>query len=83
MSISEAVDAPRIHHQWFPDVIYTEKFAVNEDAAENLLKMGYNLANRNDTFRILGSVQAIMIDQENNIIHGASDHRRTGSVKGY
>jgi gamma-glutamyltranspeptidase/glutathione hydrolase len=83
MNITEAVHAPRIHHQWFPDVIYTEKFSVNKDAADKLNKMGYNLANRNDTFRILGCVQAIMIDKENNLIYGATDPRRTGSVKGH
>ena len=49
----------------------------------DLNKMGYNLANRNDTFRILGCVQAIMIDKENNLIYGATDPRRTGSVKGH
>ncbi|MDX1701379.1 MAG: gamma-glutamyltransferase, partial [Melioribacteraceae bacterium] len=60
MNIQQAVNAPRIHHQWFPDKIYLERHAVSKDASENLIKMGYELANRNNTFRILGSAQAIM-----------------------
>jgi gamma-glutamyltranspeptidase/glutathione hydrolase len=83
MDIREAVSAPRIHHQWFPDKIYTERFSISSDVAEKLVKMGYDLANRDDTFRILGSVHAISIDQENGIIHGAADPRRNGSAEGY
>ena len=83
MNIQEAVDAPRFHHQWFPDKIYLEKFCVSEDVAKNLIKMGYTLANRNATFRILGSAQAIMIDNENKIIYGATDPRRNGLAEGY
>ncbi len=83
MNIQEAVDAPRFHHQWFPDKIYLEKFCISEDVAKNLIKMGYTLANRNDTFKILGSAQAIMIDNENKIIYGATDPRRNGLAEGY
>ena len=83
MNLQEAVNAPRFHHQWFPDKIYLEKFSVTEDVAENLKKMGYSLANRNKTFRIFGSVQAIMIDNQNKIIYGATDPRRNGMAEGF
>jgi gamma-glutamyltranspeptidase / glutathione hydrolase len=83
MNIQEAVNAPRIHHQWFPDKIYLEKFAASNDVTEKLTEMGYELANRNKTFRILGSAQAIMIDQEKGIIYGAADPRRNASAIGY
>ncbi len=84
MNIQEAVNAPRIHHQWFPDKIYLEKFAANRDVVDKLIEMGYELANRNNTFRVLGSAQAIMIDQENSIIYGGADPRRGGATaKGY
>ncbi len=83
MNIQEAVNAPRFHHQWYPDKIYLEKFCVTEDVAENLVKKGYTLANRNKTFRILGSAQAIMIDNDNKIIYGATDPRRNGKAEGY
>lgn len=83
MNIQEAVNAPRIHHQWFPDKVYVEKFAVSKDVENNLIEMGYSLANRNNTFRILGSAQSIMIDNENNLIYGAADPRRNGYAIGY
>jgi len=83
MNIQEAVNVPRIHHQWIPDTLYLEKFSASLDVANNLNKMGYYLANRNNTFRILGSAHAIMIDQTNRIIYGAADPRRNGSAIGY
>lgn len=83
MNIQEAVNAPRVHHQWHPDKIYLEKFATSKDAVENLIKLGYELANRNDTFRILGSAHSIMIDNETGIIYGAADPRRGGAATGY
>jgi len=43
MAPEEAVDAPRIHHQWLPDVVYAEPFALSPDT-ENILKgMGYTI----------------------------------------
>ncbi len=83
MNIKEAVSVPRFHHQWFPDKIYVEKFCINKDTEQNLTKMGYTLANRNSTFRILGSAQAILIDNKNKTIYGASDPRRNGLAKGF
>jgi gamma-glutamyltranspeptidase/glutathione hydrolase len=44
MTVSEAVDAPRIHHQWLPDVIYAEPFALSPDTMRLLAEMGYKIA---------------------------------------
>lgn len=76
MNIQEAVNSPRIHHQWMPDIIYLEEFAINKDVYDNLEKMGYKFGDRNKTFRVLGSTQSIMIDTENGYINGAADPRR-------
>lgn len=43
MNLSEAVDAPRIHEQWMPDVIYEEKYALSADTEKALEDMGYKL----------------------------------------
>ena len=83
MNIQEAVNAPRIHHQWLPDIIYHEQFSINNDTFSVLEDIGYKFKDRNSTFRVLGSAQAIMIDQEGNIYFGASDPRRNGSAEGY
>lgn len=44
MSLAEAVDAPRIHHQWLPDTLAGEPFAWSADTAAALKRMGYHLA---------------------------------------
>ncbi len=41
MQPQEAIDAPRIHHQWLPDVVYAEPFALSPDTAKLLAEMGY------------------------------------------
>ncbi len=83
MNIQEAVNAPRIHHQWYPDKIYLEKFSTSKDVENNLIKMGYNLANRNSMFKILGSAQSILIDQKKGVIYGGADPRSNGAAIGY
>ncbi len=81
MNIQEAVDMPRIHHQWMPDEIFYEKFSLNKDTKEKLIKMGYKLADMRHTFKILGIAEGIMID--NHIIYGAADPRGSGSAEGF
>ncbi len=76
MNIQEAVNAPRIHHQWMPDIVYLEEFAISKDVKENLTKIGYNFGDRNSTFRVLGSAQSILIDCVSGNIYGAADPRR-------
>jgi len=43
MEPQEAVDAPRIHHQWLPDEVDLEPWAVSPDSAKLLTGMGYKL----------------------------------------
>ena len=43
MNPQEAVDAPRFHHQWLPDVVYAEPFAFSPDTQALLARMGYAL----------------------------------------
>jgi gamma-glutamyltranspeptidase / glutathione hydrolase len=43
MTLQEAVDAPRIHHQWLPDTIAGEPYAFSADTARELTKMGYKV----------------------------------------
>jgi len=83
MNIQEAVNAPRIHHQWMPDIIYLEEFAISKDVKLNLENMGYKFGNRNDAFTVLGSAQSILIDENNKNIYGAADPRRGGLAIGF
>lgn len=43
MNIQEAIDAPRIHHQWLPDTVYIEPFGLSPDTEKLLAGMGYRL----------------------------------------
>ena len=46
MDIAAAIDAPRIHHQWLPDVIEAEDRALSPDTRHLLERMGYAIADR-------------------------------------
>jgi len=83
MNIREAVEKPRIHHQWLPDSIYYEEKALTEGLKKELIEMGYSFNDYGAALRIIGITEGIMIDQENNIIHGASDPRGGGLAVGY
>ena len=80
MNIQEAVDAPRIHHQWLPDVTYFERRGLSLDTIERLEAMGQNLQQRRGTS---GLAQGIIIDTENGLLYGASDSRGYGLAAGY
>ena len=43
MAPQEAVDAPRIHHQWLPDEVYYEQRGVSADTLNILKQMGYKM----------------------------------------
>jgi gamma-glutamyltranspeptidase/glutathione hydrolase len=43
MSLQEAIDAPRFHHQWLPDTLAAEPFALSADTARVLTRMGYRV----------------------------------------
>ncbi|MBZ9761292.1 gamma-glutamyltransferase [Mesorhizobium sp. CA8] len=43
MDIQQAIDAPRIHHQWLPDTLYVEPFGLSPDTERLLAGMGYHL----------------------------------------
>ncbi len=45
MDLNEAVQAPRFHHQWLPDIISCEENAIDTLAREQLWKMGHILKN--------------------------------------
>ncbi|TPI28767.1 gamma-glutamyltransferase [Mesorhizobium sp. B3-1-6] len=50
MDIQQAIDAPRIHHQWLPDTIYVEPFGLSPDTEKLLAGMGYHLDLSDETW---------------------------------
>ncbi len=79
MNIQTANSQPRIHHQWFPDEIEYERFAISNDVKDNLIKIGHKLGNETQ----LGLIEAILIDPVTNIIYGSTDPRGYGLAEGY
>jgi gamma-glutamyltranspeptidase/glutathione hydrolase len=80
MNAQEAIDAPRIHHQWLPDTLLYEPRALQTDVMENLRRMGYALK---ESEASLGRVQAIFIDATRRLFLGAPDPREDGVAIGY
>jgi gamma-glutamyltranspeptidase/glutathione hydrolase len=79
MPLQDAVDYPRFHHQWLPDVVRHEARAFPEDVRRALLARGHRLERAP---RFLGNVNAIGIDGEGRWL-GAADPRREGTARGF
>ncbi|HEV7645222.1 MAG TPA: gamma-glutamyltransferase [Pyrinomonadaceae bacterium] len=79
MNIQQAIDAPRIHHQWYPDEIYWENFGFSNDTRSILENMGHKF--RKEPLA-LASTTAIMVD-EKGVRLGAVDARADGEAVGY
>jgi len=79
MNIRLAIDAPRFHHQWLPDVIQYEKNGLNEKTIQALMKMGHELKERS----AIGEAQGIMYDAAKNQLLGAADRRGEGAAVGF
>ena len=72
MGIQESVNAPRFHHQWMPDLVIFEPKRFNSELISKLKDKGYNIEEKFS--RIIGRVDAIMID-EDGIISTGADYR--------
>jgi gamma-glutamyltranspeptidase / glutathione hydrolase len=59
MTAQEAADAPRIHHQWLPDTIFAEPFAISPDARDLLRTMGYSITEQSNW----GAAALILVGQ--------------------
>jgi len=84
MNVKQAVDAPRLHHQWLPDVITAEPSAIAPDAKKELEAAGYKIAEENNV--LFGFDEAIIVGTKNGkrVVYGANDRRATaGSAVGY
>ena len=88
MNVQEAVDAPRFHQQWLPDVTNVERYALSPDTARMLEAMGHKLGAPQPA----NHMAAILIGAPSlggkpvgkNLFYGANDPRRnTGLALGY
>ncbi len=80
MNIQQAIDAPRIHHQWLPDEIVYEPYGMSADTSRALESRGHKLTEKP---RYMGDAQGIMIEEKTGVRLGASDPRNDGVPAGY
>lgn len=76
MNVQEAVDAPRFHHQWLPDVIRYERNGLSPDTLALLADRGHGL----ESLGVLGVAAAITYDKEMDRLEGAADRRSPDSA---
>jgi gamma-glutamyltranspeptidase/glutathione hydrolase len=79
MNMQQAIEAPHVHQQWYPDVVYVGPGLLTPEAKRRLEAMGYTLKERS-----LGVLESILIDPKTGVLQGASDpHRSAGLAAGY
>jgi len=80
MSLRDAIEYPRIHHQFQPDRVDAEPAALVFDVAQKLESMGDTI---NPKLRSQGDVHAVMVEEKTGWRLGWSDGRRGGRAAGY
>jgi gamma-glutamyltranspeptidase/glutathione hydrolase len=76
MGLTEAIAAPRIHHQHLPDHIDLEPNCLPASVVRELEGMGHTVVERPDAW---GDAQAVMVDGDGRL-EGAADPRRGGAA---
>jgi gamma-glutamyltranspeptidase/glutathione hydrolase len=86
MNIQEAVNAPRFHNQWMPDVVNVERW-FSPDTIGVLQHMGYNvevgLHYGTNVAPYWSDAECIAVDVKTGERLGASDGRNGGKAVGY
>jgi gamma-glutamyltranspeptidase/glutathione hydrolase len=80
MNAQEAVDAGRIHHQWFPDKLVYERDLISPDTIARLRAMGHET----EAQARQGAAQLVLANGETSLLEGGSDRRvHDGAALGY
>lgn len=80
MSMQEAVNAPRFHHQWLPDELVFEPNAFSKMTLESLKQKGYIINEKNPP--VLGKVDAILMLPTGQL-EGGADKRGDDKAVGF
>jgi gamma-glutamyltranspeptidase/glutathione hydrolase len=78
MDLQAAVDAPRLHHPWFPDTACFEGTGEFTEAVRRLEAMGHSVRGTRQ-----GDAHSIGLDRKTGKYVGAADHRIDGKVSGF
>jgi gamma-glutamyltranspeptidase/glutathione hydrolase len=71
MTIAEAIEAPRIHHQWLPDETQMERLGFSKDTREKYESYGHRI----EPTDAIGSAMGVFRDPETGVLSGAADSR--------
>jgi gamma-glutamyltranspeptidase/glutathione hydrolase len=77
LPLEEAVKAPRIHHQWFPDLLYVEK-SMPLPVRQALEARGHTLKEKD----FLGDCHALLFKPITGEMQGVADQRIDGCAAG-
>jgi len=80
MGMQEAVNAPRFHHQWLPDVILFEPNSFDTQLLESLTTKGYNI--NQDRSPVIGKVDGILVLPDGTL-EGGADRRGDDTAVGF
>lgn len=71
MDIARAIESPRIHHQWLPDITSFEDWGISPDTRDLYENMGHKVRYITNQ----GQAMGIFIDGENGLLYGGADSR--------
>ncbi|WP_299315484.1 gamma-glutamyltransferase [uncultured Aquimarina sp.] len=80
MTMQDAVNAPRFHHQWLPDVVVFEPNSFNKNILDSLKSKGYKI--NEEASRIIGKVDGILVLPDGSL-EGGADKRGDDMAVGF